>query len=361
MSAELSSIAGFAVGGSVALAATPMAISVARRTGFYDRPREYRQHAAPTPFLGGAAVLAAVLVVAATLGVNGGLLAAVGCAGALWVIGTIDDRFAVPPRWRLLAELGAAVVLFQVGLGWNTISGAPIDLVLTVVWVVGVVNAFNLMDNLDGACGTVAAVSAAGIGALAAVKSQADVAGLAFAVCAACLAFLRWNLARPSRIFLGDGGSMPIGFLVAALGMAAARHASGGNAGLLAGALVVGLPILDTSLVSYSRTRRSVTLMTGGRDHLTHRLMPVLRSQLNVALALGVAQGVLCALAVTGYELGAGALVGVAFLAFVLGLGAIYLLDTPRWRPAEIAVGVQFDGPPGATEPAEASVGVDSA
>ena len=356
MTVELSAAAAFATAGAVTLAGTPLAIAVAHRTGFLDYPREYRRHHAPTPLLGGAALLLAVLVAAAVLGTSTKLLLVLGCAAGLWLVGTMDDRFAVAPKWRLIAEAGAAVALFAAGLGWSTALSTPGDLVLTVVWVVGVVNAFNLMDNLDGACSAVAAVTAAGIGVLAAIRGQVAVATLAFALSGGCVGFLRWNLARPARIFLGDGGSMPIGFLVAALAMATARHASAGNAGVLVGALLAGLPIFDATLVSVSRVRRGVTLVTGGRDHLTHRIQLALGSPQPVALALALAQTGLCALAIVGYELGNPALAGFGCAVFLAGVVAILVLDRARWRPAGIAMGA----PPSTVEPAiEVPVGVD--
>jgi UDP-GlcNAc:undecaprenyl-phosphate GlcNAc-1-phosphate transferase len=277
----------------------------------------------------------------------------------LWVLGTIDDRVPVAPKWRLLAEGGAAAALVVAGLGWDTSLLGVGDFLLTVVWIVGVVNAFNLMDNLDGACGTVAMVSAAGVGLFATIKGQATIAGLAFALSGASAAFLHWNLARPARIFLGDGGSMVVGFLIAGLAMATARHASAGNAGVLVGALLVGVPILDTTLVSVSRWRRGVTLVTGGRDHLSHRLLLARRSPRSVAVTLALAQAALCSFAIAGYELGTEGVAAFAFGAFVAGVVAIFVLDTARWRPAGIAVG-QEPEPIGGSAPEASSVGVDS-
>ena len=338
MKVEVAIGIGAALGTGGALVATPVAIRAARRLGFLDHPREYRRHSAPTPFLGGSAVLAAFLLAAIVVGTSArGFGVVLGCAVGLWAIGTLDDRAAVPPAWRVVAEAAAAGAVFAVGLGWNTAATGPVDLLLTIAWIVGVVNAFNLMDNLDGACGTVAAVSATGIGILAAIKGQVPVAGLSFGLAGACAAFLRSNLARPAKIFLGDGGSMPVGFLIAALAMATARHSPSGSAGILVGALLAGLPILDVTLVSVSRGRRGVSVLTGGRDHLTHRLLTVLRSPSLVAVALAVSQATLCGLAIAGYELGSGGLAALAFGAFVAGAGAIVLLDTQRWRPAGIA------------------------
>jgi UDP-GlcNAc:undecaprenyl-phosphate GlcNAc-1-phosphate transferase len=357
MSVELTAVLSFLVAFVAALGLTPVAIRIARRYDFLDHPRDYRQHGSPTPFLGGAAVLAAFLVAGlAVAGASGRLLVPLGCAVGLWLLGTIDDRWSVPPQWRLLAEAGAAGALMAAGLGWDTHLPGVLDFALTVVSVVIAVNAFNFMDNLDGACGTVTAVAAAGVGVLAAIKGEAAIAGLSFALAGACTGFLPFNLAGPARVFLGDGGSMPAGFLVAALVMASARHASAGNAGLLVGALFVGLPIFDATMVCFSRIKRGVTVVTGGRDHLTHRLLLRLRTPGAVAVALAALQAVLSGLAILGYELGETAIVWLALGVFAAGIAAILVLDMPRWRPAGIAVGEFSERPvtPGGAQVEEA-------
>jgi UDP-GlcNAc:undecaprenyl-phosphate GlcNAc-1-phosphate transferase len=347
MSAELSVLLAFATAAIMCCwLATPPAIVLALRTGFLDHPREYRRHPNATPFLGGAAVLSAFLVAAAVAGaVHGILLVPLVFALGMWLIGTIDDRRPVPPKWRILAALGAAVALNESGLGWRLAGGEAADLAVTALWVVGLVNAFNLMDNLDGACTTVAAVCGGGIGTLALIKGQPEVAALAFALVGACVGFLPWNLAGPARIFLGDGGSMPLGFLVAALAMAAARHSEAGHAGILVGALLAGLPILDVGLVMLSRTRRGVTIVTGGCDHLTHRLLLVLRGPREVAAVLAGLQALLCSLAILGYETGTIGVLACAVVAFVSAVGAILVLDTTRWRPPGIATATREAAP----------------
>jgi UDP-GlcNAc:undecaprenyl-phosphate GlcNAc-1-phosphate transferase len=345
MSPDATAAVGFVVAGAATLLATPGAIAVAVRSDFYDHPHDYHQHGVPTPLLGGAAVMVGVLVAAAVVGIGGKLIVLLGCAVALWLLGTRDDLIPVAPAWRLLAETGAALALIAVGLGWRTF-GAGGDIVVTVLWVVGLVNGLNLMDNLDGSCGTVAGVSAAGIGTLGAIHGDSAVAAVAFALAGACLAFLRWNLARPARIFLGDGGSRPIGLLVAGLAMAATRTLHHGDANLLTAALLVGIVILDTALVIVSRTRRGVTLVTGGRDHLTHRLLLVCRSPRAVAIVLAVAQAILCALAVATDQWGTESVVIAATAAVSLGMVVIAVLETPRWRPPGIAVVAARAAPP---------------
>lgn len=132
---------------------------------------------------------------------------------------------------------------------------------------------------------------------------------------------------------------MPIGLLVAGLAMAVTRGSSGQDVNLLAGALLVGLVILDTALVTVSRLRRGVTIVTGGRDHLTHRLLLVLHSPRVVAPMLAAVQAILCAVAIAGDRLGETALAMISLTAALCGVLALAVLDTRRWRPPGIAAG----------------------
>ena len=314
-------------GTGTALVAVPVAARVARRTGFLDHPAGYKQHRRPTPYLGGSAVVLAFIVAATALGeADGRFLPVVLGAVGMWAVGTIDDRVNLSPWLRIGATIAVAIGLWIGGLGWNVFPGSGLDLALTLVWVLGLVNAFNLMDNMDGASGSVAAAASVGIGAFALVNGDVALAAVSFGLVGACLGLLRFNLARPARIFLGDGGSMPIGFIVAALAIAAPVAGLGAGSVLVA-ALLVGLVILDTTLVVISRRRRGVALMTGGRDHLTHRLLVIVGSARRVAGALAATQLILC-----GFALGAAALGGVAVLwlaaaAVVAGIALIAVLE----------------------------------
>jgi UDP-GlcNAc:undecaprenyl-phosphate GlcNAc-1-phosphate transferase len=317
------------------LALTPLAICLASRTGFYDHPVGYKGHDAPTPYLGGLAVIAGMLLAALLFGSDWNHLAAVAIgAVALLGVGTIDDRYALTPLTRLAIEVAVAGVLFAGGVRWVLFGSDALNFAVTAVFMIGVVNAFNLMDNMDGACGTVAAVSGAGLGALALAQGNAEIAALAFALTGACLGFLRYNLASPARIFLGDGGSMPVGFVVAALIMAMPGTRQLGWAFVPVAVVLVGLPALDTTLVVVSRLRRGAGVFTGGRDHLTHRLRAKLGTPRRVAAVLAVSQAFL---------VGAGALLVdrdesvaafVATLMIVSGIAVVALLESPEWAPA---------------------------
>lgn len=315
-------------GVATALAAVPVAARIARRTGFLDRPVGYKEHGIPTPYLGGSAVLVAFIVT--TIAFADGLgrfLPVVLGALLLWAVGTTDDRINLSPQLRVGATIATAVGLWVGDLGWNIFDSSAADLALTIVWVVGLVNAFNLMDNLDGATGSVAAAASVGIGAFALVNGDAALAALSFGLVGACLGFLRSNLAQPARIFLGDGGSMPVGFIVAAMAIAAPRTDDLGGGAVLVAALLAGLVILDTTLVVISRRRRGVTLLTGGRDHLTHRLLGMVGSARRVAGTLSVVQLSLCALALGAASLGKTAVLWIAGCAVLVGLGAIAAME----------------------------------
>jgi len=221
---------------------------------------------------------------------------------------------------------------------WSPFGSSALNFGLSALWIVGVVNAFNLMDNIDGAAATVAAVCAAGAGVLALTRADSELAVAAFALTGACAGFLCQNLRSPARIFLGDGGSMPIGLIVAGLAMLSVSRGPLGGSAILAGALIVGLPILDTALVVISRTRRRAPVMKGNVDHLTHRLLPRAGSTRRLAGVLALAQCGFVAVAIAVFQLGEVATAVAGASALVVGLYAIRVLESPGWRPAFTAV-----------------------
>src|SRR3954470_10169036 len=338
MQPELSIPLAFAVAALVTWAVTPLAIRVAFATGFLDKPAGYKGHGNPTPYLGGSAIMVGLLVAAlayegaaARLGVLGA------CAVLLWIVGTADDRLNISPVIRLGLEIAIAVVLYATGNGWSALDIGPLDLLLTVVWVVGIVNAVNLMDNMDGAAATVVGISATGTGALAIVANDPTLAALCFGLAGACTGFLPRNLSRPSRIFMGDGGSMPLGLLIAGASMKVASDGGLGAAGVLEASLILGLVILDTTLVVVSRRRGGRPLMTGGRDHLTHRLRTRLQTPRTVATSLAATQLALCAVTVGVAQAGIGGMLGLAAVAVAAAVWAIARLERQPWFDAPAA------------------------
>ena len=355
MSPELEAAAAFVIAALTTCVGTPVAIAVADRTSFFDVPIGYKGHMRPTPYLGGLAIivgiLAALLALAGASPTDGVLI---GAAVAIFVLGTIDDRVNLPVIWRISTEVALATLLWITGRGWTAFHNGPADLALTIFWVVAVVNAFNLMDNMDGAAASTAAVSAIGAGILMLISGVALAVPLAFAVAGACVGFLPWNLSRPARIFMGDGGSLLIGFLVARVTMAAVTRGWLGPSGVVVGALLVGLVILDTTLVTVSRSRGGRPLLSGGRDHLTHRLSNLVGTPRRVAVTLAGTQLLLCLVTIGLANAGTGwvLLAGGTTLAF--GAVLIWQLESaPRFRvnAAPPQPGRSIGDPEAATRP----------
>jgi UDP-GlcNAc:undecaprenyl-phosphate/decaprenyl-phosphate GlcNAc-1-phosphate transferase len=318
---------------------TPLAQRLSMRTGLYDHPTGYKAHPAPTACLGGAAVMAGFFLAVVAFGEDLSRFWPI-LAGALGLmaLGTLDDRFAVRPSYRIAGELGAAALLWHYGLGWTFLASEFEQLVLTSIWVVGFTNAFNLMDNMDGAASTVASVCAGGIAAHALViGNDGGVAVMALALAGACIGFLRYNLraGAPARIFLGDGGSMPIGFVVAALAMSIPVDEPLGWPVLLVAALLLAIPVLDTLLVVVSRTRRGVSVVTAGRDHLTHRLHVRLASPTAVSAALALSQAAVSVVAIVAAQIGRTSIIVAALGCLVMGAGIVALLDSPQWTAGD--------------------------
>ncbi len=333
--------------GAVA-ALTPVAIRVAHRMAFYDHPVGYKRHNGPTPYLGGAAVLAGFALAAAVLADGLGRYAVLlACAAGLAVVGAIDDRRTVRPLHRVLCEVAAAGAITAAGLGWTFLDSTFEELLLNTVWIVGFTNAFNLMDNMDGAAATVGTVAAAGIATMAAVAGADGLATLTGALAGACLGFLIYNLRRgaPARIFLGDGGAMPLGFLLAVGAASIPVDPKLGWPAVLGAALLLGVLVLDTLLVVVSRTRRGVALVTGGQDHLTFRLAAWVRTPVRVAATIAVLQIAVSAAAITALQVGRTSVIVTATVCLTLGLAIIAVLDSDRVTAGRGRRRLQVAGP----------------
>jgi UDP-GlcNAc:undecaprenyl-phosphate GlcNAc-1-phosphate transferase len=320
---------------ALALALTPQAIRVARRTGFLDKPYGYKGHKKPTPYLGGTAVVLAFVIAAMAFETDARHYAAIAaCAVFMCMLGTWDDRRPISPRTRVAVEVVAVGGLVAAGGGWDFLSSGFEQWILTAAWIVAFTNSFNLMDNQDGAAGAVGASCGAALVAAGFVLGSPALGIFAAAVTGACLGFLRFNLrpGKSARVFLGDGGSIAIGFTLAALATEIPVSDMGWPR-LLGAAVLLGLPVLDTMLVVVSRTRRGVALATGGRDHLTHRLKTRLHTNGRVAITLALMQLTASAAAIAALEYGRTAVIATALTGLVVGWLIVQRLDGPAWAP----------------------------
>ncbi len=271
------------------LAATPLVIRAARRYDWVAYPKNDRWHGEPTALMGGIAIVAA-----ATLGVvlsrppmefqvvwGGGLL--------MFGVGLVDDHWRVGPVTKLTVQVVATGGLISLGYAFG--AGWPLwlSLPLTLLWVVGITNAVNLLDNMDGLAAGVAGLAAAVLAVFGGLTGQPGVVVLGSAVAGAALGFLWFNF-KPARIFMGDCGSLFLGFLVAALGLIVQGNGGGGTGRPLAVAFVplavLAIPILDTTLVTAVRSWAGRPVSEGGRDHTSHRLVRLGLSETHAVLLL---------------------------------------------------------------------------
>ena len=202
----------------IVAALVPLVRRFAIARGITDNPEQGKAHASPTPYLGGVAIaLGAVVCSLALPGWKGQAGAIVAAAVLVAVTGLFDDIRTVKPSLRLLVEATAAAVAVAAGAQVH-LFGGPIDDVITVVWIVVITNSFNLLDNMDAAAGSIATTIAIALAVAALLEGQMIVGGLAVVVASACLAFLIYNW-HPARIFMGDAGSLFLGYLLAVVAL----------------------------------------------------------------------------------------------------------------------------------------------
>jgi len=256
---------------------------LALRFGMVDHPGPRKVHVKPMPLLGGIAIyLAFVLAILLTVRKEPlvQIVAILAGASLVAIVGFLDDGGLLHHQVKLFIGMPmAAVILIVSGIRAQFFSafdpgtaGTVLDIGLTIFWTVGVTAAFSILDHMDGLCAGIAAV-AAGFYTLTAIHGgQTMVGGLAAAVMGAALGFLRWNF-NPAKIFMGDGGAMFLGFLMATLGLKIRPEGAQFPVTWFVPILILGVPVFDTTLISISRSRRGLIPFTSpGKDHTAHRL-----------------------------------------------------------------------------------------
>ena len=267
------------------------------------------------------AIIVALAVVLPTSHVSAVMIVGVAASFAL---GLLDDFRRMAPSTKLAAQAIIAAGLYFGGVRVEIISFEPVAFVVTVLWVVGLMNAVNLMDNMDGLAAGITAIASIAL-AIAAYPENIPVVLIGVVTAGAAIGFLVYNF-NPARIFMGDAGSLMLGFLLAS---AAILHtaSSAANVGLavLAPLAVLALPIFDTALVTTSRRLAGRPISQGGRDHTSHRLAALGLTDRGVVLFLYVVAASLAGLAlvteaVNGLVLPLFALAVVALVLFGLFL-----------------------------------------
>lgn len=323
----------FATALVLAIGAVPLARQFALRAGFLDLPNARKIHTTPIPRLGGLAMYGAFIVALVLFADRFYVPQMIGIVvGATWVsfLGLWDDRVGLSAGLKLIGQIGGALILIVAGVSVELVPILFVNAAITVLWVVGITNAMNLLDNMDGLSGGSAAIAAAFFFLIAALNGQYLVSALSAALLGAAIGFLIYNF-NPARIFMGDAGSLFIGFVLAAVGIKLRFLNLPVSATWFIPILVLGLPIFDTALVFVSRWRRGVNpLTTPGTDHTSHRLVARGLSRRNAVLILYV---VASAFGIAAVLCAQGNLIAnylILAIATAVGLGALYALEFKR-------------------------------
>jgi UDP-GlcNAc:undecaprenyl-phosphate GlcNAc-1-phosphate transferase len=269
----------------VALLLTPLVRGAARRYGWIARPSVDRWHDEPVALLGGIAIFGAV---GAGVGGSGALATyawPVWLGGALiFGTGLADDLLDIRPEAKLVAQILATALLLYAGNAfWR---GGPfwVSIPLTFLWVIGITNAFNLIDGLDGLAASIGVVAATALALIGGAIGQGGLATVGATLAGASLGFLVYN-AKPARIFMGDCGSLFLGYMlsVVALGVQSTGEPVTGT---LVPVVVLAVPIFDTTFVTVTRILGGRRVTEGGNDHTHHRLVRLGLSERGAVLAL---------------------------------------------------------------------------
>jgi len=292
--------AALAIAAVLAWLLMPLGVRVAWTVGMVDHPAGRKIHAQTTAVLGGAVVfVSAVLAWALTL-----LLiphsradweawyllagAAVTLGLGLW-----DDRFGMRPSVKMLGQAAAATMLVSAGLVPHIGLPLGIEAAITLVALIGLMNAVNFLDNMNGMVGGLAAIALLGFAWTSLERGANGVAAAQLALAGACLGFLPHNFPK-ARIFLGDAGSLFLGYSLGASALMTMLGAAPGwgRAGAL---LILAYPAFDMTFVVLTRLRDGRPIYQGGRDHTNHRLASVLQCPKTTVLVVWASGAVLCA------------------------------------------------------------------
>jgi len=306
---------------ALAVALTPVVRMLARRLGFIAKPKTDRWHKKPTAMMGGVAIwLSVILTYLVFVPHTSTGWVVVGAASFLFLVGLVDDWLHIKPYQKLIGQVIGAAVVVNYGLVLPWTRSLTTDMVITIFWLIGITNAINLLDNMDGLATGIAAIASAFLTLNLVTSGQITEALMLGVFTAALLGFLIYN-SNPASIFMGDSGSMFIGFFLAG---AALINVAGGRSRsfvpvLAVPILVLFIPIFDTTFVTILRKLSGRAASQGGRDHTSHRLVALGLSEKRAVLLLYGLAAMSGVLALMVREIKPD--VGIALLAiFTLGL-----------------------------------------
>jgi len=264
---------------ALAYSVTPLFRRIAIKFGILDRPvPNLKIHQKPTPYLGGLAIWVSFIIT--LLGVrllthfpSGTLhnLRGIFYGGTLiMVLGLIDDIWKLDYRVKFFGQFIGSLILIIYDIRIEFVSNLSLSIFLTIFWIVAITNAINIIDIMDGLAAGVAVIAGLAFSFIALPTEKIYVNFAALALAGGCLGFLRYNW-QPAKIFMGDAGSLFIGFILSAISLGES-YTTINNIGLFAPFLVLGIPIYDTLLVIFFRMLKGKSIFAGSLDHFAFRL-----------------------------------------------------------------------------------------
>ena len=335
----------------LALVLTPIVRALARRWGMVAKPKTDRWHKKPTAMLGGVAIFLSVALPilfyllfipqrADEIARHGRayLWVTLGASAFLFAIGLADDLFHAKPYQKLIGQVMGAAFIIYYGLALPWTGSVAVNMVLTVFWLIGITNAINLLDNMDGLAAGIAAISSIFLAVNFLTISQPTEALILVVFAAALIGFLAYN-SNPASIFMGDCGSMFIGFFLASTSL---MSLTGGRSRsflpvLAVPILILFVPIFDTTFVTVLRKLSGRAASQGGRDHTSHRLVALGMSERRAVWMLygfAALSGLLAMLARgMKIDVGIAAIIGFTVLLTLLG---VYLAGVKVYDEEEV-------------------------
>jgi UDP-GlcNAc:undecaprenyl-phosphate GlcNAc-1-phosphate transferase len=314
---------------------TPVARKFARYIGAMDVPNLDRKvHKEPVSYLGGLSIAITItLLTYITVLVQDAnwlqfRLASYVIVPALILaaVGLLDDLRGLAPWPRLVAQSITGLVVAVILIQTETISFAfgniYLDALVTIVWIVGICNSINFFDNIDGGASGTVAIIGLSVFLIGFNQGQILVSASAIVTTGAVIGFLAWNK-PPAKIYMGDAGALFLGVVVSVLTIRLDPGISPSWQSLAIPVLMLAVPILDTSVAIFSRWQRGISPFTGGRDHLSHRLIRIGFTHKKAAVSLWTLTAVFCAAALVVYQLPGTGAKAVIILAGLVWLGLI--------------------------------------
>jgi UDP-GlcNAc:undecaprenyl-phosphate GlcNAc-1-phosphate transferase len=259
------------------LVITPLAIQAAIRVRLIDEPHSspHKIHQLPMPKAGGLAIGLVILLINLFSGnlQSDVIRAVLWASGIIFLFGLWDDTHRLSPRWKLIGQILATLLLISQGVYIRMLGNLVIlNIILTLIWTVGITNAFNFVDSMDGLASGLAAIASAFFMLVTVDASQPSLSLLSATILGSSIGMLYFN-ALPARTFLGDSGAQLLGFMLAALGIAYTPPGLPQPSSWFVPILLLSIPIFDMSLVVISRLKQRKGISQAGLDHTYHRLV----------------------------------------------------------------------------------------